>query len=173
MKSTHKTRSLTRRKLLTSTVVGCAGVGLSGFGPMLLGQGASPVPLDVYKDPTCGCCAIWIDHINQSGFASTVHHPRDLNSLKLEHGIRPELQSCHTAITAEGYAFEGHVPAKFIKQFLANAPANAKGLTAPGMPMGSPGMEMGGRFTPYDVILLNKDGSTRVYASIKSAAQQY
>jgi hypothetical protein len=111
--------------------------------------------------------------MQQNGFASTVYHPADLNSLKLEHGLRPELQSCHTAITADGYAFEGHVPAKFIKQFLASPPTNAKGLTAPGMPLGSPGMEMGGRFTPYDVVLLNKDGSTRVYASIKSADQQF
>ena len=166
-------RPLSRRQILTTALTGCAGLALSGLSPLSWAQGNSPIPLDVYKDPTCGCCANWIEHMKQNGFASTVYHPRDLNSLKLEHGIRAELQSCHTAITAEGYAFEGHVPAKFVKQFLASPPTNAKGLTAPGMPMGSPGMEMGNRFTPYDVVLLNKDGSTRVYASIKSADQQF
>ena len=173
MNSTQKNRSFTRRQVLTTTLTGYAGLAMSGLSSVSIAQSAAAIPLDVYKDPTCGCCANWIDHMQESGFASTVYHPRDLNGLKLEHGIRAELQSCHTAITAEGYAFEGHVPAKFIKQFLANTPANAKGLTAPGMPLGSPGMEVGGRFTPYDVILLNKDGSTSVYASLKSADQQF
>ncbi len=173
MKSTLKNQQLTRRQILTTALAGCAGLTLTGLSSLSWAQGASTVLLDVYKDPTCGCCANWIEHMQQNGFTSTVYHPRDLNGLKLEHGIRAELQSCHTAITAEGYAFEGHVPAKFIKQFLSSVPSNAKGLTAPGMPLGSPGMEMGGRFTPYDVILLNKDGSTRIYASIKSADQQF
>ena len=65
------------------------------------------------------------------------------------------------------------MPPKLVRQFLDNPPANAKGLTVPGMPVGSPGMEMGGQFQPYDVILLNRDGSTSVYAQIRNAAEQY
>jgi len=76
-------------------------------------------------------------------------------------------------VTKEGYVFEGHVPAKFIKQFMASPPANALGLAAPGMPMGSPGMEMGDRFSPYNIILMKKDGTSEVFASIANAAEQY
>lgn len=129
--------------------------------------------LDVYKDPSCGCCASWIQHMQEHGFASTVHHPADLNATKLQLGVPTPLQSCHTAVTSDGFVFEGHVPAKTIGEFLAAPPENALGLAAPGMPMGSPGMEMGGRFTPYDVMLLRKDGSSAVYAHISTAQQQY
>jgi hypothetical protein len=146
---------------------------ISGTSFRSLAQGTATVPLDVYKDPSCGCCVNWIDQMTERNFQSTIHHPSNLNAIKLEHGFVPQLQSCHTAVTAEGYAFEGHVPPKLVSQFLQNPPANAKGLTVPGMPMGSPGMEMGGRFQPYDVIQLNRDGSTRVYAQIRNAADQY
>jgi hypothetical protein len=146
---------------------------LSGTSLRLFAQDRDATHLDVYKDPSCGCCNNWIEQMTAINFDSTIHHPGDLNAVKLEHGFRAELQSCHTAVTAEGYAFEGHVPPKLVRQFLDNPPANAKGLTVPGMPMGSAGMEMGDRFQPYDVIQLNKDGSTRLYASIKSAAEQY
>ncbi|MBL4820808.1 MAG: DUF411 domain-containing protein [Gammaproteobacteria bacterium] len=173
MKRALFNRPVTRRKMLSNALVAGVGLSLSGVASLSLAQDAMPIAIDVYKDPNCGCCANWIEHMDDSGFASKVHHPRDLNGLKLKHGIKPELQSCHTAVTKEGYAFEGHVPAKYIRRFLARAPANAKGLAVPGMPMESPGMEMGGSFTPYDVILFNTDGSTSVYASIKSAKQQY
>lgn len=173
MKKTQTFRPISRRKVLTTAIAGAAGIALTGISPVSFAQADSPVPLDVYKDPTCGCCSNWIDQMDDAGFSSTIHHPRNLNAIKLEHGFVPQLQSCHTAITAEGYAFEGHVPPKHIVQFLANPPANAKGLTVPGMPMGSPGMEMGGRFTPYDIILLNRDGSTSLYARINRADEQY
>lgn len=166
-------QSLTRRKLLGDAISGFVVAALSGTSLRALAQNAGATPLDVYKDPTCGCCANWIDQMTERGFRSTIHHPANLNAVKLEQGFTPQLQSCHTAVTAEGYAFEGHVPPKLVTQFLDNPPANAKGLTVPGMPVGSPGMEMGGRFQPYDVVLLNKDGSTRVYASIKTPADQY
>ena len=164
--------SMSRRKMMTTTLGGFAVVAVSGTGIRSLAQG-SATPLDVYKDPSCGCCANWIDQMTERNFQSTIHHPRDLGAVKLEHGFVPELQSCHTAVTAEGYAFEGHVPPKLVRQFLDNPPANAKGLTAPGMPMGSPVMEMGNNFQPYDVIQLNRDGSTSVYASIRTQAEQY
>ena len=111
--------------------------------------------------------------MNLNDFATNVFHPRDLNGLKQDHGIAPQLQSCHTAITEEGYVFEGHVPVKFVKQFLANPPAGAIGLTVPGMPLGTPGMEMGNRFTPYNVLLIKEDGSAEVYAEISKPEDQH
>ena len=163
-------RPVSRRQLLLAAISGYA---LTALPARVLAQETTATSLDVYKDPTCGCCANWIDQMTERNFDSTIYNPADLNAIKLEHGFRPELQSCHTAITEEGFAFEGHVPPKLVRQFLDNPPADAKGLAVPGMPMGSPGMEMGGRFQAYDVVQLNRDGSTRVYASIRSAAEQY
>ena len=161
------------KKSIFSALVVAGSFAISSMVQSPLTAQQAAVELDVYKEPTCGCCVNWIEHMQLNDFVSTVHHPSNLNGLKLEHGIRPELQSCHTAITKDGYVFEGHVPAKFIQQFLAAPPANAKGLAVPGMPLESPGMEVGARFTPYDVILLNKDGSVSVYASIESVEDQF
>lgn len=130
-------------------------------------------PVTVYKSPTCGCCKVWIRHIEDSGIETITEEPDDLNGLKTRLGISPRVRSCHTAVTADGYVFEGHIPAKLIKAFLANPPDNALGLTVPGMPVGSPGMESGDRFMPYQVIQMNRDGSLEVYASIATAADQY
>lgn len=168
----HK-RPLTRRNLLVASVSGLALATVSTTSLRALAQTGAATPIDVYKDPTCGCCANWIEQMTAINFQSTIHHPQNLGAIKLEHGFTPQLQSCHTAVTAEGYAFEGHVPPKLVRQFLDNPPANAKGLTVPGMPVGSPGMEMGNQFQPYDVVLLNRDGSTQVYASIRTPADQY
>lgn len=136
------------------------------------GQSIDDVTLNVFKDVNCGCCVGWIDHMQEAGFVSKINHPRDLNGVKEDLGVLPEWQSCHTAVTKEGYVFEGHIPAKIIEQFLAAPPAGALGLAVPGMPLGSPGMEMGNRFTPYNVVLMNKDGTSAVYAHIASAAEQ-
>lgn len=130
------------------------------------------IKLDVFKSPTCTCCEKWVANLETKGFQSTVHHPADLNQEKLNRSIAPQYQSCHTAVSNEGYVFEGHVPANLIKRFLAEKPKNALGLAVPGMPAGSPGMEMGDRFSPYDVLLLNADGSSRVYARINSVHDQ-
>ena len=130
-------------------------------------------PLVVYKSPTCGCCEEWIHHLESSGFSAEIKHPADLNQVKSEYRISPAYQSCHTAISEEGYVFEGHIPAKHIRQFLGNPPTNAIGLAVPGMPPGSPGMEMGDRFSPYQVLLLKKDGSHEVYATVERQEEQY
>jgi hypothetical protein len=137
------------------------------------GQQTLAKALDVYKSETCACCDGWIEHMTLSDFVSTVHHPSDLNGVKDQLGIPAHLQSCHTAVTEEGFVFEGHVPAKFIQQFLAAPPSDAKGLLVPGMPLESPGMEVGGRFTPYDILLLKKDGSTELFVSVKTIAEQF
>ena len=90
----------------------------------------------------------------------------NLNKLKSDKGISPRYQSCHTAVSKDGYVFEGHIPADIIQRFLANPPPNAIGLAVPGMPAGSPGMEMGSRHDEYDVFLLSKDGGDVVYEHI-------
>jgi hypothetical protein len=126
------------------------------------------VKLDVYKSPTCECCGRWINHIEQKGFDATTHHPADLNQIKNKLGVAAEYQSCHTGVSKDGYVFEGHIPADVMKRFLAEKPDNVLGLAVPGMPVGSPGMEMGDRHDDYDVLLLNKDGSSQVYARIRT-----
>ncbi|WP_213289196.1 DUF411 domain-containing protein [Bradyrhizobium sp. sGM-13] len=115
---------------------------------------ANPV-VAVYKDPNCGCCSGWADHLRASGFPVEVHEAADLAPVKQQHGIPLELAACHTAIVS-GYAIEGHVPALAIQRLLADRP-NAKGLAVPGMPVGSPGME-GGAPQPYTVVLFGPAG---------------
>lgn len=128
--------------------------------------------LQVYKSPTCGCCGAWVDHMDDQGFKTQVFHPENLQAIKMEQGIPPELASCHTAVFKDNYVFEGHIPARYIDEFLLNTPEGARGLVVPGMPMGSPGMEFGERFTPYQVLQLNVDGSVEVFADVKSATDQ-
>ena len=131
------------------------------------------IHLDVYKTPTCGCCTLWMDHLSDNGFTSTGHHPQDIGGLKRELGVPVRFGSCHTAVSKEGYIFEGHVPARYITQFLNNPPTGALGLTVPAMPVGSPGMEYQDQFMPYNILQLNKDGSIQIYAAVKSYGQQF
>ncbi len=116
----------------------------------------------VYKSPTCGCCKLWVQHLEENGFKVTAYNVRDVTPYKIQNGLTPQLASCHTAVV-DGYVIEGHVPAADIKRLLTERP-QARGLVVPGMPMGSPGME-GPRSDPYDVLLLDRDGATSVYAS--------
>lgn len=132
-----------------------------------------PQTLTVYKSPTCGCCEDWMVHLEEKGFQTTAEHPEDMGAKKTELNIAPQYGSCHTGVSESGYVFEGHVPAKLIQQFLDNPPENAIGLAVPRMPTGSPGMEMGDRFDPYDVLLLKTDGGSEVYARIEQPEQQY
>lgn len=124
------------------------------------------ISLDVYKSQTCGCCEKWVTYVEAFGFETAVHHPANLNQVKFDRGISPRYQSCHTAMSKNGYVFEGHIPAGIMQRFLANPPSNAIGLAVPGMPVGSPGMEMERRHGEYHVLLLNKDGSDAVYEHI-------
>lgn len=115
----------------------------------------------VYKSPTCGCCENWVRHLRASGFeVRTIDRP-DLADIKTEAGISRGLASCHTAFV-DDYVIEGHVPATDIRRLLRERPAVA-GLTVPGMPMGSPGME-GPRKDPYEVLTFTRSGETAVYA---------
>ncbi len=135
-------------------------------------QASIPV-LDVYKRASCGCCGHWVDHIKESGFEAITHDHEDLTAFKVEHGIDARYQSCHTSLSTDGYVFEGHIPAKFIKRFLAEKPEDAIGLTVPAMPVGSPGMEVEDKFRPYKVLLLKKDGSVTTYAMVNNQIEQY
>ena len=130
--------------------------------------------LDVHKSPTCGCCEKWISHIDDNGFQSNVHNEKDISMIKVLKGIQPRYRSCHTAISKDGYAFEGHVPAKFIQQFLNEKhDDNVIGLSVPAMPLGSPGMEVGDKFHPYKVLLLKSDGSYEIYSTVQSYEEQF
>jgi hypothetical protein len=125
---------------------------------------AAPTPVQVWKSPTCGCCKDWITHMEANGFSVTVHEVPTTADARAKAGIPAQLGSCHTALVG-GYAIEGHVPAREIRRLLAQKP-QAVGLTVPGMPIGAPGMDgpaYEGQHTPYDVLLVMKDGSTRVY----------
>ena len=124
--------------------------------------------LAVYKDPNCGCCGKWIDYMNNHGFDAKAHDTEQLSSLKQAKGIPANVQSCHTAISSQGFVFEGHIPAIYVHQFLNDTPPGAIGLAVPAMPVGSPGMEYGDQFRPYQVLLLNKDGSRSVYGEVNS-----
>lgn len=126
----------------------------------------------VYKSPSCGCCAAWIDHMKQMVFSPTIKHPDDINTIKNQLGIAPAYQACHTA-TLKGYAFEGHIPADVIRQFLAEKPSDVIGLAVPGMPMGSPGMDTNRKYRPYQVLQLNKDGSSTPYAEVSASKTVY
>jgi hypothetical protein len=136
------------------------------------GPAALTLPtLSVYKDANCGCCEKWLTHVEQRGFQVKSHNIENLFEFKTTKGIPAALQSCHTAISSQGYVFEGHIPAKFISEFLASPPEGTLGLTVPAMPVGSPGMEYQDKFRPYQVLQLNTDGSTSVYAEVKSLAE--
>lgn len=118
---------------------------------------AQETTVTVHKDPNCGCCTGWVQHLRESGFTVRVEETSDLDAIRTRLGVPPDLAACHTAEVA-GYVVEGHVPAAAVRRLLAERP-NARGLAVPGMPVGSPGME-GGRPAPYLVMLFGADGQT-------------
>jgi hypothetical protein len=150
------TNTLRRRDFLALLAVACSGS---------FARAASDPVIHVRKSATCDCCEAWVDHLRQSGFDVTTENMAAgaLMRFKLDHGLTPELMSCHTARVA-GYTIEGHVPAREITRLLKDRP-EAVGLTVPDMPVGSPGMESGDQRDAYDVLLVKKDGGTTVFAS--------
>ncbi|KAA0696794.1 DUF411 domain-containing protein [Halopseudomonas laoshanensis] len=125
-------------------------------------QAADPVAIDVYRDPNCGCCKAWITHLENNGFNVTDHVENNMSALKSELGVPQELASCHTAVL-DGRFIEGHVPAADILKMRQQP--DIIGLAVPGMPAGSPGMEMGDRVDAYDVISLDENNDTSVFSS--------
>ena len=133
-------------------------------------KAASPTPVEVWKDPNCGCCQDWVDHMQANGFAVKVHDTGN-NAVRARLGLPQKLGSCHTALVG-GYLVEGHVPASDVRALLKQKP-KALGLAVPGMPVGSPGMDgavYGDRRDPYDVLLVARDGSTRVFKQYNQKA---
>ncbi|WP_332674325.1 DUF411 domain-containing protein [Aromatoleum sp.] len=135
---------------------------------LLAALGAAPVfgageEVVVHKDPNCGCCGKWAEHMRANGFTVKEVATAAMGAVKRDAGVPQALGSCHTARVG-GYVVEGHVPAADVKRLLAEKPKVA-GLAAPGMPMGSPGMEGAYPADRYDVVAFDADGKSRVFAS--------
>ena len=121
----------------------------------------------VHKTPTCGCCKMWMKHAEDNGLTVLGQDHENLIKIKEKYNIDPQYRSCHTTVSSDGFIFEGHIPSKYIKKFLSEVHPNAIGLSVPGMPLGSPGMEYKNQFMPYDVLILFKDGTSMVFAEVK------
>lgn len=128
---------------------------------------AAPTRIQIWKAPTCGCCKDWIAHLQANGFVALPHDDGN-DAARRRLGMPMRYGSCHTALV-DGYAIEGHVPAREIRRLLGERP-RALGLAVPAMPVGSPGMDgpaYGGRKDPYDVLLVARDGTASVYRSYR------
>jgi hypothetical protein len=156
---TNDTMILTRRALIGLAATGTVVFVASGL------RGEMQPAVTVWKDPNCGCCSGWVEHLRRNGFDVSVNLASDMSAIKARHGVPAELASCHTA-TVAGYVIEGHVPAQAIARLLAEKPA-AVGLAVAGMPSGAPGME-GGTVETYDVVLFGRGGH-RSFARFKGA----
>ena len=146
-------RYLTRRKVSLTLAA-------AAIAPLFQARAASTV-IEVWTGPSCGCCHGWIDHLKANGF-DVVTHDGGNTEARTRLGMPVDYGSCHTG-SVEGYAIEGHVPAREVQRLLAERPA-AIGLSVPGMPRGSPGMESPVH-DPYDVLLVARDGRTTVFQS--------
>ncbi|MES2226798.1 MAG: DUF411 domain-containing protein [Pseudomonadota bacterium] len=145
-----------RRHFLTTLAASAAVTALPALA-------ATALPLvEVFKSSTCGCCGAWVDHLKAAGFPVKVTEVGDTTVTRKRYGLPDKFGSCHTGVV-NGYVVEGHVPADDVKRMLAAKPA-AIGLAVPGMPPGSPGMEVGNRKDPYDVFLIDKSGRETVFA---------
>lgn len=140
----------------------CAFVLLVVLAPAPRGVAQGRVAMTVYKSPTCGCCAKWIEHASAAGFAVTKNDLADNTVVKNTHGVPAHLRSCHTTLVG-GYVVEGHVPADIVRKLLRERPKIA-GIAVPGMPMGSPGME-GARRDRYDIVAFDRNGQTSLFAT--------
>jgi hypothetical protein len=127
-------------------------------------------PVHVFKSPTCGCCAKWVDHLRQHGFVARVTDLDDsaLDELKAKHRVPRTAQSCHTALV-DGYVIEGHVPASDVRRLLKERPA-VSGIAVAGMPLGSPGMDVpAAQAQTYNVVTFDQKGAVRVFATHNGA----
>ncbi len=128
----------------------------------LQAQSRAAPAMVVYKDPNCGCCKLWVDHVRAAGFAVATRDTSDIASIKQRYGVPTSLASCHTGVVG-GYVVEGHVPADLVQRLLREKP-KVTGIAVPGMPSGSPGME-GGPRESYQVLTFNAEGKTTVFAT--------
>ncbi len=157
--------SAARRRILRFAAAAAPVLLLSGLviGPVgAQAQNAANPLVTVYKNPSCGCCGRWVEHLQANGFTVETHDRDDIAAEKQRFGVPTALYSCHTARVGI-YTIEGHVPADDIRRLLSEMPTVA-GLAVPGMPQGSPGMETG-RVDRYDVVHFDGDGNTGVFSS--------
>ena len=148
-----------RRALLTLVVAS----GLAWAGTVWTAAQSTAKPqMTVYKSATCGCCKNWVEHMKANGFDVKAIDVEDIDKVKRDNGVPASAESCHTGIV-NGYIVEGHVPADAVTKMLKEKPAIA-GIAVPGMPMGSPGMEVpSGQKEPYSILAFDKAGKTSVY----------
>ena len=126
---------------------------------------AKTVAMTVYRDPSCGCCEVWAKLAREAGYQVALIDDPNMPAVKQRTGVPEALSSCHTAIVG-GYAIEGHVPLVDVKRLLAERPAGIRGIAVPGMPRGSPGMEMpDGSKDPFKVIAFDAAGKTSVFSA--------
>lgn len=155
---------MTRRAWLASVGrAAAAGAALGVLAPLPVRAAGEAPALTVYKDPSCGCCVKWVEHLRSAGLRPRVIDRSDMDALKDSLGVPMALRSCHTAV-ADRYVVEGHVPAADLKRLLATKPKGIVGIAVPDMPAGSPGMEVGGRADRYDVIAFGAGGATKLFA---------
>lgn len=126
-----------------------------------MAHAAEPLTIDVHRDANCGCCKTWISHLQANGFKVNDHVEADMSSVKQRLGVQPRLASCHTGVI-DGKFVEGHVPADQVIALTKRD--DLKGIAVPGMPIGSPGMEMGDRKDAYQVIGVNHQGQDVIVA---------
>ncbi len=117
--------------------------------------------IEVYRSRTCGCCGKWVEHLKANQFEVVEHVVDDMDEVKQKYAVPGQMASCHTAIV-DSYIIEGHVPANDIKNLLKTKPL-VRGIAVPGMPVGTPGMEMGGRQDAFQVISFDQNGQYRVF----------
>lgn len=132
------------------------------FAAMFVGSAAHAATLTVYKSPSCGCCAKWVEHVERHGFTAQVIPTDDMMAVKKRLGVPDSQMSCHTTKVGN-HVVEGHVPAADIKRLLAQKP-KARGIAVAGMPMGAPGMEHGDHRQPYSTMLIDTNGQTSLFA---------
>jgi hypothetical protein len=154
---------LSRRHFLARAATIAGGASLLAGARAIAAEPEKPFAITVYKSPSCGCCTKWVDILKANkALRVSTRDVDDVGPLKESVGVPAALASCHTAV-ANGYAFEGHVPVDLVLKVLRERPKIA-GLAVPGMPAGSPGMEVPGRKDAYDVVAFTRDGKTRVFA---------
>ncbi|HCX32530.1 MAG TPA: metal-binding protein [Rhodocyclaceae bacterium] len=154
-------RVMMKRRHLLGAMATTAIVGLARS----LASAAGPAEVVVFKDPACGCCGKWVEHLSRDGFKVKTVDSRDMAAVKKRLGVPDALGSCHTAQVG-GYVVEGHVPASSIRRLLRDKPAVA-GLAVPGMVSGSPGMEEAGKKQPFDVVYFDRAGRTGVFERVR------
>ncbi|HUR32988.1 MAG TPA: DUF411 domain-containing protein [Vicinamibacterales bacterium] len=147
-----------RRSIATVSLV----IALAWAGTVWMAAQSARPQMTVYKSATCGCCSKWVEHMQASGFEVKAINVDDIDKVKRERGVPADAASCHTGIV-NGYVVEGHVPADAVLKMLKEKPAIA-GIAVPGMPMGSPGMEVpGGQKEAFNIVSFDKAGKTAVY----------